>query len=96
MIPITLQWKRPVDGVEKIEDEAGIEVFAPRSNRIEDFALHVTNLEDPVALRFINGLHLDQTQTGFLSRFGMLKQADRPTPVKDASSLWRGTYDATC
>jgi hypothetical protein len=85
---VTLQWKRPVDGVEKIRDKDGIELFAPRSDRIEDYALHITDLEDPVVMRFINGLHLDQTHTGFLSRFGMLKRVDQPTPVKDAGSLW--------
>ena len=90
MIPVTLQWKRPVDGVEKVEDEAGADVFAPRSDRIEDFALHITDLENPVALRFINAwLELDQTMTSFLSRFGMLKQVDQPTPVKDADLLWK-------
>ena len=89
MIPVTLKWQRPVDGVEIIEGKpetilgrTGTEIFvvrrdARREAGFEDYELKLTDLEDPIALKFLNA-KADGKLVDFLSRYGMLKPFNAP------------------
>lgn len=79
MIPVSLAWKRPVDGMELDQaaratttlDVTSNEIFVPRTDRTQDVAYEVTNLEDPIVMRFVNA-HREDKMLEFLSRFGRL------------------------
>lgn len=79
MIPVSLAWKRPVDGMEidkaagtvTVLDVASNEIFVPRTDRTQDVTYQVTNLEDPIVMRFVNA-HRENSLLDFLSRFGRL------------------------
>ncbi|MFC5384390.1 hypothetical protein ACFPLB_00195 [Aquamicrobium segne] len=76
MIPIHLEWRRPVDGVELLEDALAAtlekpdgKVFASRSDRFEPVAFRVHNLEDPLSIRLVN-CNSASDIIDFISRFG--------------------------
>jgi len=82
MVPVSLAWKRPLDGMEIIEaaqptsimGKTGNEVYVPRTDRTQDQIYEVTNLANPIALRFINANRENKT-LDFLARFGRLGPA---------------------
>jgi hypothetical protein len=71
MIPIHLEWRRPVDGVDLIEDESAGEegMLLARSDRFEPIAFRSHNLEDPLCLRLVN-CQSTEDDLKFISRFG--------------------------
>ena len=70
MIPIRLHWERPADGVELAFDGDAVRARTPRT---EPVTYEVTNLENPIVLRFIN-CRSDGDRVSFLSRFGFLRR----------------------
>lgn len=85
MYGIVLTWPRCVNGVTRVvrprdrglldleadADEANVEVFAYRSAKIESVRREVLNLEDPLAIRFLNASTTDQLET-FIGIYGFL------------------------
>lgn len=71
MIPIHLEWRRPVDGVELVDDENayGEGMLLARSDRSEPISFRSHNLEDPLCLRLVNCRSTDD-DLRFISRFG--------------------------
>lgn len=69
MIPVRLDWARHIDGVQFF-DEGRKRACRPSTERTERLSLEVSNLEDPVSLRFVNA-GTDEKRIGeFLRRFG--------------------------
>ncbi|MER9615570.1 hypothetical protein [Mesorhizobium sp. M0207] len=95
MIPIRLNWQKPRDGVEIILDESG-EAMATehpnldyrdvraRSERMDPVNYHVPDLENPVALHFIN-CRGDDDLVAFLNRFGL---PERLTPTANLDRVF--------
>jgi hypothetical protein len=89
MIPIQLDWQRPRDGVEIVENTNEKDIYPGIDNRIararsqhmEPITYNIFNLENPIALHLIN-CRSDADFIAFLSRFGMLmnhlKSPDAP------------------
>lgn len=76
MIPIRLNWQRPLDGAEVISDlgpdgDPDLRPIRARSKRMEPVTHRIETLENPIALHFVNCLS-DADFVAFLSRFGML------------------------
>lgn len=83
MYGLSLEWQKCPDGVDLID--LGPEVpgetivqtkpwgwnFRPRSDRRVSVRYEISNLENPIALRFVNA-RSDEAAAEFLSRFGML------------------------
>lgn len=90
MLPVRLEWQRPRDGVEcqpaRFIEPDGVEldgaIFRPRSPEVSPISYHVANLENPIALHFIN-CRDNLAFAHFLERFGML-QSER----SGAGGMW--------
>lgn len=50
----------------------------PKSNRFEPITYDIPNLEDPIAIRFINAAKTDADTLAFMARFGL------PTKINEA------------
>jgi hypothetical protein len=71
LTPIHLKWARYIDGIElRPDDEGGM--FVPRSERLEPAIYDVDNLENPVAIHFMNA-NSPEALANFLGKFGMLE-----------------------
>lgn len=66
-----LEWRRPVDGVDLVDDPIEVEegAFLARSDRFEPISFRSSNLEDPLCLRLINCREPEDFQK-FINRFG--------------------------
>lgn len=96
MIPVRLNWLRPRDGVSIDEDgdiqlDSDMRVLRPRSERSDPVTYYVQNLENPVALHFINCAAADDF-VAFISRFGMLDTLGTPAAWSNMNGM-RATKD---
>ncbi|OWV79582.1 hypothetical protein ATY77_26710 [Rhizobium sp. R634] len=76
MFDISLDWFRPVDGVEVTEshglfqDAPDRRMIIARSERLHPIAYRVENLEDPKSIRLLNARNVDDL-ANFVARFGV-------------------------
>lgn len=75
-----LEWQRPRDGVELVEDGPPFEgqivkglIARAVSGRVERLTYRLTNLEDPVSIHLVNAVSNDEL-VAFVSRFGFLNE----------------------
>lgn len=86
MNPVILKWKRALGGVKTVEAEAvtfvnrtATKLFVWSGEGFEEYEVKVTDLENPLALMFINAWR-EKKLAAFLSKFGLL----RHQPMYDA------------
>lgn len=72
MLPLHLDWQRPIDGVEVVSDDGRAlgAIIRTRSDRFAPVSYRVTNLENPVAVAFLNADD-EPKMLAFMSRFGI-------------------------
>ncbi|RUT92557.1 hypothetical protein EOD23_34830 [Mesorhizobium sp. USDA-HM6] len=83
MFPIRLEWQRPADGVDLVNDEKFAKkhlggdgrAIRARSERTIPVTYEVTDLESPVVVHFMN-CRDDKDRQAFVARFGFLQQDD--------------------
>jgi hypothetical protein len=87
MTPIRLNWERPIDGVEIVpyglvqgSTTTETRFVCARSDAMEPLSYEVTNLENPLAIRFINTESEDDV-VAFVSRFGLPQKLSAPNQV---------------
>lgn len=74
MMPLRLEWSRCPDGVELVGES-----YRPRSGRRVPVTYDLTNLEDSIAIRFVNTKDDAAAKALFLGRFGMPTSAEYVT-----------------
>jgi hypothetical protein len=84
VVPVILKWRRPLGGVKTIEAAPAdflngttttqyVGPFSFESDDGEDFELRISDLEDPLVVRFINAWGKGEVPA-FLTRFGPLRR----------------------
>ena len=85
MLPIQLEWRRCIDGVEvkahhlkDMREGAVYRAVEARSDRFQSVTYTVTDLANPMVINFVNRRTEDE-RLFFLAEFGMLSRPDRET-----------------
>lgn len=85
-MPLRIDWARFPDGVHFSGEGRG-RAWQPETTRTERLPLDIRNLEDPIALKFINAGSDEKLLGGFLRRFGPPKRAPFSTRLDDLKEL---------